>query len=360
MLLWMIQHCLRRRHSNRFWLYSHNSPDIVVCTTPILFCHVLVTVLPADDVGVIIHVDDLFDMAPEWMEGDILQRLVNVAWSEESPVYFIASAPFVAALVEFAWGLEMPFISRVAAYVPLLEHKGHNSRNVMIQRCDSFIDKRHGMLFFRFLFKFLSVNAWMNLRFFSLMPRFSEDLFSAGNFHDHEVVPSHFFTDLRDQDKGRAHLLTFDGIWTLTMNTCMATLFFPDDLAKCSFYEAYAVGIPIFAPGRKYLSRLLVSMDYYHLLPRHQPSGIPPDPTNKFLFSPFERLEGQAALLQAYYWAGFLDFVTYDFVSRFESVPELLWGLLTFDAPKTRQEMSAKWQHRFSYAVESWQTALMF
>jgi len=337
-------------------LHAENSPDVVVCTTPILFCHTLVKVLPAD-VNVIIYVDDLFDMVPVWMERDILERLVQVAWSETSNVYFLASAPFVAALVEYSWGLEIPAISRVAAYVPSMEHKGKDSRNVLIQRCDHFIDRRHGMLFFRFLFKFLSANVWIDLRFLSMMPRFTADIFGPEDLVDGEAVPSHFFTDLRDQEHGRAHLLTFDQMMMFTANSCFATLFFPDDLAKSSFYEAYAMGIPIFAPGRKYLSRLLVSMDYYHLLPRHQLSIVEPNPTKRFHFSPFQREQGQTALLQAYYWAGFLDFITYDFVERFESVPELLSGLLTLDVTRRSEEMRVQWAQRLERAVAVWSSA---
>jgi len=143
------------------------------------------------------------------------------------------------------------------------------------------------------------------------------------------------------------------------MNNCFATLFFPDDLAKSSFYEAYAVGIPIFAPGRKYLSRLLVSMDYYHLLPRHQLSSVAPNPTGRFQFSPFIWEEGQAALMQAYYWAGVLDFITYDFVTRFESVPELLSGLMTLDVQQVAQGMSSQWNVRLRRAVQVWRATVI-
>mmetsp|Transcript_48877 Transcript_48877/g.110785 ORF Transcript_48877/g.110785 Transcript_48877/m.110785 type:complete len:190 (+) Transcript_48877:305-874(+) len=45
------------------------------------------------DLNVIVDVGDLFDLEPGGSDGDICARSVDVAWSEESNIYFLASHP---------------------------------------------------------------------------------------------------------------------------------------------------------------------------------------------------------------------------------------------------------------------------
>ena len=217
-------------------------------------------------------------------------------------------------------------------------------------RTDYWMERTHGKLFLRLVYKFWIANAnWMQIRISSVSNSWTRFCFGPDDEYE-EFGPEMLFTDYDAGVDNSA--FDFESMMRLITETAKGVLFFPDDLAKANFYEIYRLGLPMFVPGRQYLARMMISMQYYHLLARHELHCC--NSSARFLFSPFTREHpwGEQSLLKGFYWAGFLDFVNFRGLQVFDSIPEMFRIMHEVDVEHVRQEMNLGWERRMREAAQ--------
>merc|ERR1712232_319132 len=103
----------------------------------------------------------------------------------------------------------------------------------------------------------------------------------------------------------------------------LAVVIYPHAFTQFWLYEFYAMGMPLFVPSIATLP-LYLYQDYAGCpdFEGHRSGHIPTHP-----YSPFNRDNWNAIT----YWTNFTDFVQLPHLQRFNSVPQLIFELETFD-----------------------------
>merc|ERR1712070_90612 len=160
-----------------------------------------------------------------------------------------------------------------------------------------------------------------------------------------------------------------DHFWKVIAGTARASVFMPDDMAKMMFWEVYALGMPIWTPGPFWLSRMVPFFNYYHFSHKHLKTmageavnsvgqSFPDEPFGLSGWPDWTREDQNRAMLRALFWVGLSDFVRYPHVQNFESVPQLLSGLLACDLGQISAGMKEAHAERVAINNQRWSTCL--
>ncbi|CAJ1379568.1 unnamed protein product [Effrenium voratum] len=114
----------------------------------------------------------------------------------------------------------------------------------------------------------------------------------------------------------------------------------PNDLTMAAFAEAYTMGFPVFLPEDEWLYRLQKSVPYGFMVHAAPFQGLP-NTTHWGSAAPFW-YEKTRALTSVMAWLRLSDFSAWPHTKRFDSVPQLLRGLIDTDLRETSAAMR-KW-----------------
>ena len=132
-----------------------------------------------------------------------------------------------------------------------------------------------------------------------------------------------------------------------TFVTFRAIVLFPHDFALMTFYEFYAMGVPLFMPSHlsKYLFPFSASVPLLDWVPKRiaMQGGRPP-------YSPLSMTT--AAALQ--FWSSFIDFFVFPGIQHFDSIASLLIMLPSSDFESASRRMRDNREARVESGAPFW------
>eukprot|EP00928_Gymnodinium_smaydae_P014631 TRINITY_DN15389_c0_g1_i2.p1 TRINITY_DN15389_c0_g1~~TRINITY_DN15389_c0_g1_i2.p1 ORF type:complete len:515 (+),score=103.89 TRINITY_DN15389_c0_g1_i2:64-1608(+) len=335
--------------------------DLHVCVTPLWFCYVLAHA--ADDhthrlAPLLLYFDDLGDQVPP---GEVARAgtWLRALDTSQGPDAIFAPSALVAALVDRMFGVKPHVVPWICGYVSdIAQWHATSAAQLLVLRADLWLESTVGRAFLHVVHFFLT-EGQLPLMLKTMTPP------SAG-----------------------AGAPGFEELWRTAAAEARAAVFVPDDMAKMIFWEACALGIPVWTPSIDHLARMIPFFSYYHFSRKHLPPELErfaADVGRRFPVEPFgladlgawERRDsvwypkGEEAVdatkqqeerfgspLRALFWAGMSDFVRYPHVQRFGSLPELLAGVLgRCDLGRLGAAMRSAHASRAAAASESWRRA---
>ncbi|CAJ1406179.1 unnamed protein product [Effrenium voratum] len=308
--------------------------DATICVTPLWFCAPLAAVLGRGS-RLLVYFDDLPDQLPpqdfrtvgSWLRQTAGLYLPEASLDGESSVALLAPSALVAALTERLLGLRPPVAPWSCYYLEARRWDAPEARDVLMLRADLWVESTPGKMFVSALRLFIA---------------------EAGHPFNMTITSRKHFD--------------WDSLWDLATRS-RAGLFVPDDMMKMMFWEACAIAMPLWTPGQEFLARLLPFFGYYHFLSKHLPPQVAeaadawgrPFPSEPFgLSDAQEKMQAHVASL---FWAGMTDFVRYEAVQRFHSLPALVSAVGSCDLRALSRAMARAHEARAATARKAWRQA---
>ncbi|CAE8685027.1 unnamed protein product [Polarella glacialis] len=338
----------------RYVLSTLPEQSLLVCSGPAVFCLMLLDLVPSS-MWLLTYFMDNFDMIP-FQEMHHYQNVFMTA-QNTGKASFLAASPFVAASLEFATWVRIPVAHLTCLYaVPQTELFSQ----ALFLRNKLLVAK--SALF--------GTHSRVGRSFLNLLRAFSE----ASSL---DIQISHWETTFDNHVDLQNQLVTDP----------RGVLYLPDTLSGLLFYELYAMGVPIIAPGRMYLSQIALVFPFYHLNKIHSFTEFD-NRTGGFAFTPWQDYgeEGTAggphsrmrhllhkstdeakfnsdchycrAFLSALCWAGLADVSNWPHVIHFESISALLQELQVADFPEISRNMRTFHEERQFHSHKAFMMAL--
>ncbi|CAE8600999.1 unnamed protein product [Polarella glacialis] len=332
-------------------VFEHATFDVHLCVTPLWFC--MVIALVKAQARILIYFDDLPDMVPSELFEDVAlfvrkAAVVYVSPSSRGPdassaVALVASSPLVAALGDRLLGLRAPVASWSCWYVAdLVKWNAPNAPDVFLLRADLWFESTPGRTWY-YIFHIMLAESNFPFGIQTMLPPTNDN-----------------------------PLVDFNQLWNQAANHSRAAIFMPDDMAKMIFWEACSMGLPIWTPSQEQLARMLPFFTYYHFSGKHltpqvrrasatwgrqfpvEPFGLSVDLSAAENRSQRERMQGP---IDALFWAGMSDFVSYPHVQRFDSISHLMVGILACDLQGLSSRMLEAHAQRAETGAMVWREA---